>query len=344
MQSLEALGWTVFFSKQRCHEARLVPARVCGGVPPAVLVHDGRVERPALVPGRAHDGGIVVGDWVLVDRGQDPWTVFTVLERSSALVRAAAGRATAAQTLAANVDLVLVLDSLERPLSPRRLERLVAFSWGCGIEPVILLTKADLHPDPGAALRDATAVAPGVAVHAVVSTDGSTAELVRTMLWPGRTAVLVGLSGVGKSTLANCLLGRLAARTGEVRSSDGRGRHTTTIRCLFPVPGGGALIDGPGIRELALWAGEEGVERTFVEIAALAESCRFRDCQHGGEPGCAVTAAVESGRLDPDRLASYLKLQRELEVSRLRREGALRAEERRRWRPIHRAMRRFEKG
>ncbi len=342
MHALESLGWTSFYADQLAPDNDLIAARVCGGVAPAVHVHDGAGERPALVHGRLRRSGVTIGDWVLLDPATSPATVAEVLRRRSTLARQAAGRATAAQPLAANVDLVLVVEAIDRPFAARRIERLVALAWSCGIEPVVLLTKADLHPDPTSAVRRAAALAPGVAVHALVSWQESAATAVKAMLAPGRTAVLVGPSGAGKSTLTNRLTGRDERRTGEVRGGDRRGRHTTTDRRLLPVPGGGALIDGPGIRELALWAGEEGVERVFADIAELSRGCRFRDCQHSGEPGCAVTAAVGDGRLAAERVASWEKLRRELEVSRLRREGSLAAEERRRWRPIHRAMRRLK--
>lgn len=344
MHRLESIGWTPFFASQCSSATRPAPARVCGGVAPTLLVHDGNGERPALVPGSLREEGVVTGDWVLVETGTDPSCVTKVLRRRSTLVRQATGRPVSAQVLAANVDLVLLLDSLDRPFNPRRLERLVALAWSCGIEPVVVLTKADLHPDPATVVRQASALAPGVAVHALVSSHPTTADLFRGLLAPGRTAVLVGPSGSGKSTLTNCLVGQEVRRTAQVRPQDGRGRHTTTDRHLFPVPGGGALIDGPGIRELALWAGEDGVEQAYADISKLATRCRFRDCRHAGEPGCAVAAAVAEGHVAPGRLAGYTKLVRELEVSRLRREGALRAEERRIWRPIHKSMRRLNKG
>jgi ribosome biogenesis GTPase / thiamine phosphate phosphatase len=343
MLSLVSLGWTEFFSGQIPDSPDSLPARVSGGVAPTVLVHDGVSERTALVPGRLRTTGVVVGDWVLLDTTATPACVTRVLERRSAVERQAAGRVTSVQTLAANVDLVLLAEPLDRPPSPRRLERLIALAWSSGAEPVVLLTKADLHPDAGDALRAAAAFGPGVAMHAVVSSQEATAALLRPLLAPGRTAVLVGPSGSGKSTLTNCLLGADIRSTGAVRGIDGRGRHTTTDRRLFPVPGGGALIDTPGIRELALWAGEQGIESVFPEIAELAERCRFRDCRHAGEPGCAVADAVDAGLLDAGRVAGMAKLQRELEVQRLRQAGALRQQERQLWRPIHKAMRKMNK-
>ena len=343
MQDIEKLGFDSFFAAQLGAETDVSVARVCGGTPPHVLVHDGEAECAALLGGRAQRLEIAVGDWVVLDEASSPSVVRRVLARRSVLQRQAAGRVTEAQVLAANVDVVLILEALDRAPAPRRLERLVALAWSAGAEPVVLLTKADVHENPAAAELEVTRSVPGVEVHAVVTTDASTVALVSQRLAGHRTGVLVGLSGAGKSTLTNSLLGSEAQRTGAVRSLDRRGRHVTTARRLFVLPSGGALIDGPGLRELALWDSREAVAVTFADITDLAGRCRFRDCRHHGEPGCAVTAAVAASELDAGRVEGYLKLQRELEVHELRREGSLRAEERRFWRPIHRAMRHMSK-
>jgi ribosome biogenesis GTPase / thiamine phosphate phosphatase len=275
---------------------------------------------------------------VLATRGAAP-VVAQVLGRRSALSRSAAGRATAEQVLAANVDLVLVVQGLDEGAHPRRLERTLAAVHASGAEPAIVLTKPDLVDDPRAALAEAEAVAGGAPVLAASGVTGAGVGDVARLLAAGRTGVFVGPSGAGKSTLVNALLGRAAQETAPVRAHDARGRHTTTNRRLFVLPEGGAVIDGPGIRELRLWDAD-GLEAAFDDVAALAAGCRFRDCRHAGEPGCAVAAAVEAGALDPGRIENRRKLEREAALQEARRDGAAARAERQRWKGIRKELRR----
>jgi ribosome biogenesis GTPase / thiamine phosphate phosphatase len=344
---LSSLGWSDFFERQlQPSYAPRVPARVAfrHGHQLAILTAAG--ERSALLASRllAEDqGAVTVGDWVLADLADDPATVGRVLARRTTLRRKAAGRSSDEQVLAANVDLVLVVESLDREASPRRLERLAAQAWESGAEPVVVLSKGDLCSDLPSRIREAAAAVPGAPVIATAALAGAGAEELRALLDGRRTAVMVGPSGAGKSTIANLLLGGERQRTGAVRDLDQRGRHVTTSRRLLPLPGGGALIDGPGLREVGLWGGDEGLEAAFAEVAELAAGCRFVDCRHDGEPGCAVAAAVEAGRLDPARVASFAALQRELAWNRTRHDAAASAERERFWRTIHRAQRQFER-
>jgi ribosome biogenesis GTPase len=256
----------------------------------------------------------VTGDWVLVAPGptpHDPLTLMAVLPRRSAISRGAAGEGATEQVLAANVDRVWIVQGLDRPPNPRAVERYLAVAWQSGATPEVVLTKADLADDPAsaaAALGEATV---GAQVHLVSVQQPGSVDALRDRLGKGQTAVLLGPSGAGKSTLINALAGAALARTGDVRASDGKGRHTTTRRALFRIPGGALLIDTPGLRELRVWDLDEGLGRAFPEIDALAEACRFRDCRHETEPGCAVRKALEEGDLDASRLASYRKLRAE---------------------------------
>jgi ribosome biogenesis GTPase len=257
------------------------------------------------------------GDWAAIEArpAERQATVVRVLERRSAVVRKAAGRGLAAQVLAANLDVVFVMTSLNRDLNLRRLERYLALAWESGAQPVVLLTKADLAESPAEAAAIAAEVelrAPGVPVHGLSARWVSSIGVVRDLLAPGRTGAFIGSSGVGKSTLVNALLGshRLAVR--DIREGDDRGRHTTTSRQLFTLPGGGVVIDTPGLREIQLWDAASGLDRAFRDLAELATHCRFRDCRHQGEPGCAVTAAVAAGDLSAERVAHHQKLEREL--------------------------------
>lgn len=283
----------------------------------------------------------VVGDWVVLgeDRIDGHRTVHAALPRRSAIIRQApADRGADTQVLAANVDVALIVVGLDPGVNQRRLDRYLALAWEGGTNPVVVLTKADRCDDVAGAVAEVEAATLGVPVHALSGLTGEGVAQLDPYLAPGRTAVLLGMSGVGKSTLANRLLGHELLATKSVRA-DGRGRHTTTHRELLRLPAGGLLIDTPGLRELGLWDADEGVAETFNDIEELAADCWFADCQHEAEPGCAVAGALEAGELAPERLESWRKLQRELAYAARKQDVRLRQAEQRRWKQVHRAMR-----
>ena len=269
-----------------------------------------------------------VGDWMLVDDTDDGPRARTLATRRTALVRDTAGRTSNVQVLAANVDVVVVVEHLDPDPDLGRVERLLTLAWRSGAQPVVVLTKADLVPDPYGMAQDVAAVALGVDVHVVTATSGQGLEPVRDLLAPGVTLVVVGPSGAGKSTLVNALAGREVMATGE-RRQDGRGRHTTSHRELVPLPGGAMLIDTPGIRAVGLVADAEALDHTFADVAELAAHCRFNDCSHTSEPGCAVRAAVDGGELDQRRFTSWRKLEREAAYQERRVDARLAAAEKR---------------
>jgi len=256
------------------------------------------------------DARAAVGDWVLVEDGR----IVALLPRHGVIKRASAGEHYGQQLIAANVDTVFVVCGLDGDFNPRRIERYLLLVQGGGAQPVVVLTKADQAGEDAAGKRDALAarLGGGVPVLAVDARDPAGAAALRPWLGPGTTAVLVGSSGAGKSTLTNALLGIERMKTGEVRARDARGRHTTTHRALIPLPWGGCLIDTPGMRELKPTGEEDLAEGGFADIEALAADCRFNDCRHASEPGCAVRAAIEAGRLDAGRFANYIKLRDEV--------------------------------
>jgi len=279
---------------------------------------------------------VAVGDWVAVRHTSQSTEIRAVLPRQSAITREAPGSETAAQVIAANVDLVFIATSADTDFNLRRIERLLTVAYQSGAAPVIVLTKVDLNnPDPFEA--ELETIAAGVPLIAVSSRTGAGIEAVRLYLSAGKTAVLVGSSGVGKSTLINRLLGGEVLRTAEVHKS-GQGRHTTSHRQLLKVPGGGLVIDTPGLREIQLWAGAEALAEVFLDIEELALRCRFTDCRHETEPGCAVVAALEGGTLEASRLNSYRKLQRELRAIEVKADVRLQIEERRKWKLIHKTV------
>jgi ribosome biogenesis GTPase len=269
--------------------------------------------------------------------------IHQLLKRRSKFSRQAAGRATSEQVIATNVDTAFLVTALNRDFNPRRIERYVALAWESGARPVVLLNKSDLVDDPLPLLWQAEAAAPGVAVHLVSAATGTGLEALARYLTPGQTIVLLGSSGVGKSTLINRLAGRELQRVSAISDSRDRGRHTTSSRQMIPLDAGGLLIDTPGLRELQLWEASSGLGQTFEDIAVFAAACRFRDCTHQSEPGCAVLAAVEAGALAIERLESFRKLERELAFQHRKQDAAARAEENRRWRAIHKAQRAFYK-
>lgn len=282
----------------------------------------------------------VTGDWLALAAGDSGDTggaaVVAVLPRWSAVSRKDPDeRVTAEQVLAANVDVLAVVCALDRPVAANRLERMLVAAWDSGARPVVVLTKSDLASDAAGAAAEAASAANGVSVVLTSTATGEGVEEVRALLGTNTTLALVGPSGAGKSSLVNRLVGDEVMTTSEVRGSDARGRHTTTARHLVPVPGGGVLLDTPGLRSLPLWDAGGGVAAAFDDVETLAAGCRFSDCRHEDEPGCAVHDAVETGALDARRLESWAKLRRELEsLERRRDEQARRAEGRRMGRTI----------
>lgn len=313
-----------------------IPARVIRVDRGAVTVQSAEDTVTAVVAGTLDPTGEVdrpaVGDWVALDLGADTAMVRAILPRVGALSRRRPGEADHAQAVAANVDVVLIVESVERGPNPRRIERAVALAWDAGATPVVVVTKTDLIDDPDTAIEKAREGAPFSEIVALSAVDGVGVDGLLEYLPPGATAVLLGPSGVGKSTLTNRLLGEQRLAVSHVRDGDAKGRHTTTHRELVVLPSGGCLIDTPGIRELGLWLGAEAVDSAFPEIEAAAEGCRFGDCRHEAEPGCAVIEGVEAGEIDGKRLASYHRLQREAEHLELRldpaRKHEIRARER----------------
>ena len=324
---LAALGFGPFFERQlpSFDLDQVVPARIAAE-------HRGAYEVwSATGPGRAQLAGRLlleleetgfpgVGDWVVVDeppRPDRPTLIERVLTRRTVFTRGAAGREARAQVIAANVDLVFTVCGLDSDFNVRRIERYLARTWASGAQPAVILNKADVCDDLARRIADVEAHCMGVPVHVTSALHAQGLDAVRARIHEGMTVALVGSSGAGTSTLVNALRGEERMRTGTVRASDGRGCHVTTSRQLVALPGGGLLLDTPGMRELAL-VDEGGLDTVFDDIAALAGRCRFRDCRHESEPGCAVKEAVRSGELAAERLEHHRKLRREAEAYELR--------------------------
>lgn len=353
MLPLDRLGFHPFFAAQLellPDAADLRPARVIadsGGIyelagcraPLGEL--SGRLRHTARPADRP-----TTGDWVAVDDSADRAVIHHVLDRRTLLRRRAAGSDSLPQLVAANVDVFFIVTSANRDLSPRRIERYLTAVWDSGARPVIVLNKIDLVTDlvdDAAAMRQAIEeVAAGVPVISASAHAGTGLDELRDQLAVGVTIGFIGSSGVGKSSLINRLLGHDAHATNDTRA-DGKGRHTTTRRELIVLPDGGILIDTPGMRELGLIADDAALEATFSDIARLAEQCRFRDCTHHNEPGCAVQAAAEAGTLAQERVHSHHKLRNELAAAEARRDPVLAANTKRRWKTIHKEIRAFSK-
>lgn len=346
MDALPRWGWNDTW------HGRFAPLAEAGYVPGRVSVehrgsyhfHGPHGEGVAQVSGRLrHRAGgradfPAVGDWVAVRTPPDagPAVIEAVLARTNKLSRTAAGGAGEEQVLAANLDVLLLVTSLNRDLNPRRLERFLAAAALPGCQPVLVLTKSDLCGSPGDTAADLRGQLGDVPVHAVSARTGDGLEALAAYLAAGRTAAMLGSSGVGKSTLLNRLAGLDRQDVAPVRGGDDRGRHTTTRRELVALPHGGLLIDSPGIRELRLWAEGADVDAAFDDVARLAEACPFADCSHAHEPRCAVRRALAEGRLDRARYDSFLKLRRELAYEEARTDGRAARERREQERRVHR--------
>jgi ribosome biogenesis GTPase len=353
--ALHDLGWSDFFSSQLAElelNSEIAAARVAEENREMFRLLSPQGEFMAEVSGKFRHEVTgradfpAVGDWVLAStrKEESRATIHRVLNRKSKFSRKIAGKKTEEQIVAANVDVVFIVSSLNSEFNLRRLERYVALAWESGAQPVIVLNKSDLAENAEELRSEAEAAAIGVRVILASALRGDGIEEICEMMLSApeesssgeitsekmpltKTATLLGSSGVGKSSLINAILGTELLDTGEIRQSDDRGRHTTTTRHLIVVPGAGVWIDTPGMRELQLWDASEGIDQAFAEIAELAANCKFRDCEHVNEPGCAVRAAVESGELVAERLESFHKLGREEKFVAAKQDAAVRAAE-----------------
>jgi ribosome biogenesis GTPase len=324
MSDLSALGWNATLASAYRHFDRpdALPGRVlradrgvCTVLDPSGVTRASLAGGVLLGAARDPAGLPCAGDWVVLRRWPDRRsTVECVLPRRTALIRRTADKDASGQVLAANMDAVAVVEPLHPTPDAARMERLLALAWESGAEPVVVLSKSDTARDPLAVARQLSDLAPGVRVLPVSVHRGTGVEALREYVTPGRTLALLGRSGAGKSSLVNALAGTEVMGVQEIRRADGKGRHTTAYRNLVLIPGGGAVLDTPGIRGVGLLDTAEGLDRAFADVAELAERCRFGDCGHDGEPGCAVGAALADGTLPPRRLESWRKLHREVAV------------------------------
>ncbi|XUX00100.1 MAG: ribosome small subunit-dependent GTPase A [Dehalogenimonas sp.] len=288
-----------------------------------------------------------VGDWILIQPvpGEKKGMIHGVLPRKSAFSRKVAGECTTEQVVAANVDFVFIVAGLDggRSFNLRRVERYLTLAWNSGAVPVVVLNKADMVENADAFVKAVEEIAPGISVHPVSALTGNGLGVLRAYLTEGTTIGFLGSSGVGKSALINALLGDKKQDIGEVRADDRMGRHTTTMRQLIPVPGGGVVIDTPGMREIQMWTDDSGLDGAFSDISELARGCRFNDCSHSSEFGCAVIAAIDRGELDLARLENYHKLQKELEYVNSREANNTRQYEKAKFKPIAKLVKQLQK-
>ncbi len=351
--TLAALGWSprweALFAPYA--EEGLVPARVIRADRGSVLLTTAEATLRAELATRLLKETVAAvdlptaGDWVAlrIPPGHDAGIVEAVIDRSSAFTRGDPSVQGGGQVLAANIDTVFVVHPIEDGANLRRIERELALAWESGAIPVVVLTKADLAEDPEQVQLDVEGVSPGVDVILASPPTGLGLDEIASRAHEGATIALIGPSGAGKSTLINALVGEERQETQGVREGDSKGRHTTVARELILLPTGGVLVDTPGLRAVAVHELGEGLDAAFPEIAALSEQCRFGDCSHTDEPGCAVVAAIESGEMDAGRLGSYHKLQREAVVAAMKTDAHLRAEEVRKWKMVYKSLKHHPK-
>jgi ribosome biogenesis GTPase / thiamine phosphate phosphatase len=349
--ALEELGFGPFFATQLdpLEQTRpgLVPARIAADGAGIYHLLGSRARLGELSGRLRHElSGIdrpAVGDWVAIADDIERAVIHHALRRRTAMIRRAADTDATAQMIAANVDIYCLVTSANRDLNPRRIERYLTAVWESGANPVVVLNKVDLVDDLTPLIQAIGSVALGVPIVEVSALTGVGLDMLREHVRRGTTVGFVGSSGVGKSSLINRLVGHEIQHVNDIREDDARGRHTTTRRELVLLPGGGVLVDTPGMRELGLIEDDGGIDAAFADIAQIAQACRFNDCLHESEPGCAVQAALYVGTLDANRLQSYRKLQREIAAIERRRDPILAANERRRWKTIHKELRSREK-
>ncbi|MGA1872252.1 MAG: ribosome small subunit-dependent GTPase A [Thermoplasmatota archaeon] len=284
-----------------------------------------------------------VGDWTVVKLTETANMIIKVLPRKGCISRKVPGKASREQVIAANIDLVFIVMGLDRDFNLRRLERYLVMVSASGAQPVILLNKSDMVDDQEEKGKLVKGIAGNIPVYNISALSGQGLDIMGDHLFPGVTAALVGSSGVGKSTLINRLLREERLRTGEVRRGDGKGKHVTTSRELIVIPGGGIIIDNPGIRELQLWGGENMLDEAFPDIFELSWHCRFKDCQHVSEPDCEVKKALEAGEMDRSRYDNYIKMRKELKHLSLKTDKGAQAEERSRWRAIMKDVKHYQR-
>jgi ribosome biogenesis GTPase / thiamine phosphate phosphatase len=345
-RDLEDIGWDSFFQKhfQIMKVPGSVPARVISESKGSFQVYSQYGELAARISGKMRHRAEqenqypAVGDWVVINPlvVEQKSIIHAVLPRKSKFSRKVAGDRTEEQVVSANIDTVFIVSGLDggRNFNLRRIERYLTLAWNSGATPVIVLNKVDLCPEVDSYVQSIEDIAPGISVHPVSAKERIGLEALKNYLPKGNTGAFLGSSGVGKSAIINSLLGIEKQETGEVRQDDHMGRHTTTKRELILLPDGGIMIDTPSMREIQMWAGEEDLRGTFHDIEMLAKRCRFSDCGHNLESGCAVRAAIERGELDPARLESYRKLQKELIYLASREEGGTRLYEKMKFKKI----------